>query len=154
MKSEAELLAQMRRFSPPTVALLGMELLAVDPQAGSSRYRMTVTERLCNPMGNLQGGIITTMLDDTAAISLIVKAGRPIAVPTVEFKVSFFAPAPLGSVVESVGRCVKLGSRIGFAEADLLDTEGKLLARLSTSVVIVEMKGKPLLPHLPQGKHK
>lgn len=145
MKTDAELLALMRRQSPPTVALLGVELLAVDQQAGSTRCRMTVEERFCNPMGNLQGGIITTMLDDTAALSMIVKAGRPIAVPTVEFKVSFFASAPLGSVVEAVGRCVKLGSRIGFAEADLFDTAGKLLARLSTSVVIVEMKGRPLL---------
>lgn len=145
MKTEAEMLEAMRRFAPPTTALLGMELLAVDQQAGSTRFRMKVEQRFCNPMGNLQGGIITTMLDDTAATSMIVKAGRKIAVPTVEFKVSFFAPAPLGSVVESVGRCVKLGNRIGFAEADLFDAAGKLLARLSTSVVIVEMAGKPLL---------
>ena len=145
MKTEAEMLEAMRRFAPPTTALLGMELLAVDQQAGSTRFRMKVEQRFCNPMGNLQGGIITTMLDDTAATSMIVKAGRKIAVPTVEFKVSFFAPAPLGSVVESVGRCVKLGKRIGFAEADLFDAAGKLLARLSTSVVIVEMAGKPLL---------
>ncbi len=145
MKTEAEMLESMRRFAPPTTALLGMELLAVDQQAGSTRFRMKVEQRFCNPMGNLQGGIITTMLDDTAATSMIVKAGRKIAVPTVEFKVSFFAPAPLGSVVESVGRCVKLGKRIGFAEADLFDAAGKLLARLSTSVVIVEMAGKPLL---------
>lgn len=140
-----ELLERMRRTTPPTAALLGLELLAIDPEAGSVRMRMRVEDRFCNPMGNLQGGIITTMLDDTAALSIIVKSGRRIAVPTIEFKTSFFAPAPRGTVVESVGRCLKLGRRIAYGEADLFDAQGKLLARLSTSVVPLEMTTEPML---------
>ena len=145
MASDTELLERMRAKKAPTTALLGLELEAVDQAAGTTRYRMLATPEFCNPMGNLQGGIITTMLDDTAALSIIVKSGRRIAVPTIEFKTSFFAPAPRGTVVESVGRCLKLGRRIAYGEADLFDAQGKLLARLSTSVVPLEMTTEPML---------
>ena len=39
------------------------------------------------------------------------------------------------------GRCLKLGKRIAFMEADLFDEEGTLLARLTTSAIPIELDG-------------
>lgn len=139
--NDAELLERMRRFQAPTSALLGMELLAVDSAAGRTRFRMVADRRFCNPMGNLQGGIITTALDDAAATACIVRAGRRVGVPTIEFKVSFFGPARMGAELFCDGRVVKMGRTISFAEADMTDAAGKLLARLTTSVMIVDVDG-------------
>ncbi len=136
-----ELLQRMRKRQAPTSALLGMELVALDSAAGTCRFRMEAVPRLCNPMGNLQGGIIATALDDAAATACIVKAGRRVGVPTIEFKVSFYGPAPMNSEVFFDGRVLKLGRTITFAEADMTNTDGKLLARLSTSVMLVEVEG-------------
>jgi acyl-coenzyme A thioesterase PaaI-like protein len=44
-----------------------------------------------------------------------------------------------GVPVFAEGRCIKLGKRIAFMEADLTDGEGRLLARLTTSAVPVEI---------------
>ena len=145
MASDTELLERMRAKKAPTTALLGLELEAVDQAAGTTRYRMLATAEFCNPMGNLQGGIITTALDDAAATAVIAKSGRRVGVPTIEFKVSFFGPARLGGTFFFNGRVLKLGRTISFAEADMTDETGKLLARLTTSCMVVEVEGPALL---------
>jgi acyl-coenzyme A thioesterase PaaI-like protein len=47
----------------------------------------------------------------------------------------------MNAQVFAVGRVIKFGRTIVFAEADLLDEFGKLLARLSTAVMLVEVEG-------------
>lgn len=138
---DAELLARMRARPAPTSVLLGMEMLWLDSEAGRTRFHMVARPEFCNPMGNLQGGIITTALDDAAATACIVKAGRRVSVPTIEFKVSFFGPARMHGTLFCEGRVVKMGRTISFAEADMTDDSGKLLARLSCSMILVEMDG-------------
>jgi len=138
---DAELLQRMGTRQAPTAALLGMQLIEIDSSIGRSKFRMVCAPQFCNPMGNLQGGIITTALDDAAATAIIAKAGRRVGVPTIEFKVSFFGPARMNSTVFAEGRVVKFGRTITFAEADFTDETGKLLARLTTSVMVVDVEG-------------
>jgi uncharacterized protein (TIGR00369 family) len=137
----AQLLAMMRSRKAATASLLGLELIDIDGTAGTTRYSMIAKPEFCNPMGNLQGGIIATALDDASATAIIARAGRRVGVPTLEFKVSFFAAARMNQQVFAIGRVIKFGRTIVFAEADLEDATGKLLARLSTSVMLVEVEG-------------
>lgn len=141
---DAELLARMKAKKAPTTALLGLELEALDSAAGTTRFRMEVSPQFCNPMGSLQGGIVTTALDDAAATAVIAKSQRRVGVPTIEFKVSFFGPAKVGSTVWFEGRVLKFGRTVTFAEADMLDADGRLLARMSTSVMVVDLEGPGL----------
>ena len=143
--SDAELLERMRGRKAPTTALLGLELEDIRQAEGRARFRMLAKPEFCNPMGNLQGGIITTALDDAAATAVIAKAQRRVGVPTIEFKVSFFGPARVGGTFFFEGRVLKMGRTVSFAEADMLDTDGKLLARLTTSCMVVEVEGPALL---------
>ena len=138
--TDAELLARMNLRMPPTSALLGMAVLAIDSAAGWVRLSFEPKPEFCNPAGNVQGGFIVAMLDDAAALAAIIKAGKPLAIPTIELKASFFGPAKLGPLFAE-GRCVKLGQRIAFMEADLLDEAGTLLARLTTSAVPIPREG-------------
>jgi uncharacterized protein (TIGR00369 family) len=141
---DTELLERMRSRKAPTTALLGLELEALDSAAGTTRFRMEVTPQFCNPMGSLQGGIVTTALDDAAATAVIARAQRRVGVPTIEFKVTFFGPAKLGSTVWFEGRVLKFGRTVTYAEADMVDATGKLLARMSTSVMVVDLEGPGL----------
>lgn len=141
--TDSELLDRMQRHPSPTAALLGLRPLAVDRTAGTVTLECAVTPPLCNPMGSLQGGMIAAILDDAAALAILVTAARRIGLPTIEMKVSFFATAPSGSRVVATGRCVKLGRTVAFAEADLHDTGGRLLARLSCSTLPVDFTAPP-----------
>jgi uncharacterized protein (TIGR00369 family) len=138
---DAGLLARMQARKAATSAMLGMELLELSSEAGTTRFRLVARPDFCNPMGNMQGGLITTALDDAASTAVIVKAGRRVGVPTIEMKTSFFAAVPMHSEVFASGRCLKLGRTVTFAEADLADASGRLLARLSASVLVVDVDG-------------
>lgn len=152
--SDAELLERMRGRKAPTTALLGLELEDIRQAEGRARFRMLAKPEFCNPMGNLQGGIITTALDDAAATAVIAKAQRRVGVPTIEFKVSFFGPARVGGTFFFEGRVLKMGRTVSFAEADMLDTGGKLLARLTTSCMVVEVEGPGLFADGTGGKDR
>ena len=143
--TDAELLERMNKFVPPTAILLGQELLEVDSAAGRVRMKFQPGPECCNPMGNVQGGFVVAMLDDAAAFAAIVKSGERIAIPTIELKASFFAPARAGVPLFAEGRCIKLGKRIAFMEADLTDEAGTLLARLTTSAVPLAVNTNPNL---------
>lgn len=133
--TDAELLERMNRFQPPTGRVLGMEMLEVNGEEGRVRVRYRPGPEFTNPMGSVQGGIVVAMLDDAAAFAAIVKSGERIGVPTIELKTSFFAPARAGEDLYATGRCVKFGKRVCFMEAELHDSSGKLLAKLSTSAM-------------------
>ncbi len=141
MAEDAELLARMRGAQAQTTAMLGMELLDLSSAEGRARFRLVARPEFCNPMGTLQGGIVATALDDAAALACIVKAGRRMGVPTIEFKLSFFGSARMGAELFAEGRVVKMGRTVTFAEADLTDANGRLLARMSTSVMLIEVDG-------------
>ncbi len=140
--TDEQLLDRMRKFVPPTAILLGQELLEVDSEAGRVRMRFRVGLDFCNPMGNVQGGIVVAMLDDAAAVAAIIKSGTRIVVPTIELKTSFFAPAKANSWLYAEGRCIKLGRSVAFMEAELTDETGKLIAKLSTSALPQPMPEK------------
>lgn len=143
--TDVELLDRMNTRVPPTTLLLGTQILAIDSAAGTVRMSFRPTPEMGNPMGHVQGGFIVAMLDDCAAVAAVVKSGTRIVVPTIELKASFFGPAKLGETLFGEGRCVKLGKRVAFMEADLKDAQGKLLARLSTSAMPIAMPEDALL---------
>jgi uncharacterized protein (TIGR00369 family) len=139
--NDDDLKARMNRFVPPTAAILGQEILEIDSAAGRVKMKFQPIDACRNPMGNVQGGIVVAMLDDAAAFAAIIKSGKRIGIPTIELKTSFFAPAKAGVPLYAEGRCLKLGKRTAFMEADLFDEEGTLLARLTTSAIPIELDG-------------
>jgi uncharacterized protein (TIGR00369 family) len=143
--NDDELLARMNRFRPPTAEILGQEVLEIDAAAGRVKMKFQPIAACRNPMGNVQGGIVVAMLDDAAAFAAIAHSGKRIGIPTIELKTSFFAPAKAGVPLFAEGRCLKLGKRIAFMEADLFDEAGTLLARLTTSAIPVDMEERGAL---------
>lgn len=142
--TDEQLLERMNSYVPPTAVLLGFRLLALDSQKGWVRVRWEAKPEFCNPMGSVQGGIVAAMLDDTAAMSAIVKAGERIVVPTLEFKTTFFAAARQGELFAE-GRCLKLGKRVAYMESDLYDPEGRHLARMSCTALPTPMPEKHMM---------
>jgi uncharacterized protein (TIGR00369 family) len=125
----------VERFSArrmPTGEVFNAEILEIRSAEGFVRIGYVIGPQFCNPMGNVQGGIVTAMMDDCAAIACIVKAGKPIYVPTLELKTTFLAPAKRGPLFAEA-RCIKLGKTIGFMEAELKDKDGNILAKMSTT---------------------
>jgi uncharacterized protein (TIGR00369 family) len=130
--SDEQLMERFNRRKPPTGVLFKSNLLEVRSKDGFVRMSYDIGPDFCNPSGAVQGGIIAAMLDDTAAFACIVKAGEPIYVASLELKTSFFAAAKQG-ILYAEAQCIKLGRTVAFMEASLMDGEGKLLAKMSTT---------------------
>jgi uncharacterized protein (TIGR00369 family) len=93
---------------------------------------------MLNPRGMVQGGIVAAMLDDTMAPALISMTGGKLLPSSIDLNVSFIRPVKPGRVVGK-GRVVNRGRTVMFLEAELFDTEGRLLARATSSAIPVEI---------------
>lgn len=142
--TEAQLVERFNAKQPPTGPLFGMKVLGVDQERGIVRMSFNPDERLTNPRGTIQGGIVSAMLDDCAAYAGIVALGEPGFIASMELKTSFLAPAYPGLLLAE-GRCLKMGKSSCFLEADLTDTDGKLLARLTSAAIPIRSTNKPKL---------
>jgi uncharacterized protein (TIGR00369 family) len=110
---------------PPAAALLGWQALTLEP--GHVRVRFTAREEFNNPQGNVQGGFLAAMLDDTMGPALFTLLPLDQFAPTLEMKVSFLRPAKVGTLIAE-GRVVHRTRSIAFLEGTLSDEAGELIA--------------------------
>ncbi|HET6952888.1 MAG TPA: hotdog fold thioesterase [Acidimicrobiales bacterium] len=128
-----------RAPGPPAAATLGWELRAVDPDRGTIEVGYAATEAFTNPMGNVQGGFLAAMLDDTLGPALVATLGPGQFAPTLELKVSFLRPARPGRYVGR-GRVVHRGGTVAFLEGTLADADGVVVATASATARIVKVE--------------
>lgn len=123
----------------PTSAHLGLELLAVNRQAGIVEMAFNADDRLCNKWGGIQGGNVAAMLDDAMAFAIGLNLDWGQISPTLELKVSMLAPARPGRLY-AIGKVVRRGRSVGFVEGSLYDADGQLLATGSSTANFVTLK--------------
>ena len=116
-----------RAAPPPSAALLGWDLVAVDPEAGTIEVAFTATEQFLNPIGVIQGGLLSAMLDDTLGPALVATLGPGQFAPTADLHVQFLRPAHPGRLTGR-GRVVRRGKDIAFLAGELLDDSGQIVA--------------------------
>ena len=121
---------------PPAAAILGWELVDADTDAGTIEVAFTPSRDFTNPMGNIQGGFLAAMLDDTLgpALAATLEAGK-FAV-TLELKVNFLRPAREGRLIGR-GRVVHRGGSVAFLEGSLTDSEGVTVATATATARII-----------------
>jgi len=88
------------------------------------------------------GGILFTLLDTALGRAVIAElpAGRGCA--TVELKINYFRPVREGRLRAS-GRCVQRTRSLAYAEGDVVNEEGKLLARATGTFFLTDTLRQP-----------
>ncbi len=132
--SDDEMRARFRNSKkrPPCSDTLGMELLAVDQDAMTIRMGFDVSASFSNPTGAIQGGFLTAMLDEAMSTCCIIASNVTMTAPTLELKTSYMRPLFPGRA-EAVARILKFGKSTAFMEAELLDAEGRMVAKASAT---------------------
>jgi len=139
-----QLVERFNAKKPPTALLFGTEVLSVDVETKTVRMSFQPDDRVINPRGTIQGGIVTAMLDDCAAYAGIVAIGEPGFIASLELKTSFFSAAYPGQLFAE-GRCIKMGKSSCFLEAELTNADGKLLAKLTSTAAPLRSRQPPKL---------
>lgn len=124
-----------RAAPPPAATLLGWELVAVDPEAGTIEVAFTATKQFLNPIGVIQGGLLAAMLDDTLGPALVATLGPGQFAPTADLHVQFLRPAYPGRLIGR-GRIVRRGKDIAFMAGELLDDSGQIVAAATATALI------------------
>ena len=82
-----------------------------------------------NPMGFVQGGMISAALDDATSAAMISGYQEKKAPMTTDLHVLFHRPLALGKATMEVN-LIKLGARSATSEGRMFNLEGKLVATL------------------------
>ena len=90
-------------------------------------------------LGGVQGGFLAAMLDVIVSCALLGSLPPGHFAPTLELKVSYLRPAPLGRLTGR-GRVLHRGGTIAFLAGELLDPDGTLLTSGTATARIVRAR--------------
>lgn len=124
---------------PPCAKTLGIEIKSYDLAANTVELAFEGRPEFANPVGNVQGGFLTAMLDDAMglAYATIMKMGE--FAPTLALNVQFQRPAKIGKL-EGTGRIINRGREVLHLGAELRQ-DGKVIATATATALIVQSRG-------------
>jgi uncharacterized protein (TIGR00369 family) len=92
---------------------------------------------MCHSGDVVQGGFVTGWIDAAMAHAAIAAAGEGVTPMSLEIKVSFFAPVRPGLVIAE-GWIERRGRKTCFCEGHLLDRDGKVLAKGTSTIMLAD----------------
>ena len=121
----------------PLYATMSLVRIAEMNPEGRARLEYRARADMCHSGGVVQGGFVTGWIDAAMAHAAIARNGADVTPMTLELKVSFFAPVRPGLVIAE-GWAVRNGRKTAFYEGHLLDADGNVLAKASTTMMLAD----------------
>jgi uncharacterized protein (TIGR00369 family) len=118
------------RLKVPVAELVGFRVLSAE--AGQAVAELAAGPQHANPMGTLHGGILCDVADAAMGMALASLLAEGESFTTLELKINFLKPFWTGPL-RAVGHVVRPGRVISLVECDVLDEQGKLVARASST---------------------
>ena len=88
-------------------------------------------------VGIVQGGFVSAFADSAmGAASITQVRDRKVYSANAEMKISFFRPAQIGSTLTCTAVVVSGGKRANFVEAEVVDDDGRVIARASSTYML------------------
>lgn len=134
-----ELLDKLNRHVPPYMQLLGVEL--VSATLDRIEARLVVRDDMGNGGGITHGGVYMSFGDYLGAIGTVVNLPKGAMTTTMESKTNFFRPAKSGDVITGISAPVHKGRRTMVWQTRLVDKDGKLLAMITQTQMVIPKDG-------------
>ena len=132
----------------PVSETLGMQL--VESGRGEAVYEMDAREELGNPLGVIQGGVVTALADAAmAAATTTILTDEEIqksAITTVDVFARFIRPVNAKKVerLRAEAKVVRAGGRLVWAEANLL-ADGDIVGKFAATGIRVAFDPQPYI---------
>ena len=109
-------------------------------QEGKFYFSVEFPEQSLNPSGKIQGGMITSVLDDCTALSVIMTCEGRKFPNTIDFHTTFHRPLDLEPVkVES--QIIKLGKNVVSIEGKMFKRDNSLVASCLHTGILFDTYG-------------
>ncbi|WP_142781857.1 PaaI family thioesterase [Agrobacterium sp. T29] len=118
-----------------------MSFALVEAERGRVVFEGTPDARFYNPIGSVHGGYAATLLDSACGCAVHSSLSAQQGYTTLELKISYIRGLTHRSgpiMVE--GRTLNVGRRVAFAEATLVDREGRLCASATSTLLVFDLE--------------
>ncbi|MGW2563621.1 PaaI family thioesterase [Streptomyces sp. NPDC001514] len=121
--------------APPIAATLGITLEEVEP--GRAVFAMEPGEEHYNPIGSVHGGVYATLLDSAAGCAVQSVLPADMGYTSLDLNLKFLRPITVDTgKVSAVGTVLNQGRRTALAQAELFDSQDRLLAHATSSCML------------------
>lgn len=127
---------------PPVSRLIGFRM--TEAREGFVAMELEIEERHTSPPGSAHGGVIVDVADAAMGCAYGTLLDDSETWTTVELKVNYLRPAFPGTRIRAEGRVVNAGRTLSLTECDVTNEEGKLVARLSST--LMRLDAAPVRP--------
>ncbi len=126
---------------PPIAETMGFRLVEVAP--GLAVFEGEPGRSVYNPIGSVHGGYAATLLDSACGCAAHSRLSAGQGYTTLELKVAYHrALTEKSGRVRAEGRLLSFGRRAAFAEAKLVDAEGRLCASATSTLLVFDLEEK------------
>jgi uncharacterized protein (TIGR00369 family) len=119
---------------PPCGKTLGTEIVQVDSERGIIEITFEARAEFLNPAGNVQGGFLAAMLDDTMGPAIMSTLAVGEFAPTLNLNVQFHRPAKAGPL-KGVGRVVLRGKEVCQLAGELFQNDRIVATATATALI-------------------
>ena len=106
-------------------------------EEGRVEFSCELDESVYNPIGVVHGGLVCTLLDTVAGCAVHTTLPAGVGYTSIELKVNYLrAVHATSGPLTAIGRVVKPGRRVAFAEGEVLDAAGRTVATASSSLLV------------------
>jgi uncharacterized protein (TIGR00369 family) len=122
---------------PPAPISSPMLMRLDEVDDGRVAFSCEPDESLYNPIGSVHGGVMCTILD--SALGCAAHSTLPVGIgyTSIEIKVNYLRPVQIGAgPLTAIGTVTKRGRRIIFADGEVHDAAGNVVATASSSLLV------------------
>ena len=123
--------------SPPIAKLIGFRLLAF--AGGKATVELDSGPRHYNPMGTVHGGVLCDIADYAMGMAFASTLDADQSFTTLELKINFLRPVWESNLLANA-RVASRGKTVGLVECDVIDANGRLIARASSTCLVLSGK--------------
>ncbi|MGP9785451.1 PaaI family thioesterase [Glutamicibacter sp. 287] len=136
--SGLEYLKLMASGELPGAPIAGhLNMVVAEVSEGSVTFTCTPEESHYNPIGAVHGGLVCALLDSALGCAAHSTLPAGMGYTSIEIKVNYLRPVLADSgPLRCTGRITKPGRRVIFAEGDVVDKNGKVVATASSSLLV------------------
>ena len=129
-------LDRVKREMLPFAKLIGIEFVAVAPERIAAE--LTVRGDLCTRPPVLHGGAVMAFADTLGGVGTMLNLPEGAGTTTIESKTNFLAAAPVGTRITAEATPLHRGRRTMVWQTRLTNAEGRLLALVTQTQLVLE----------------
>lgn len=121
---------------PPIARLFDFDIAEIGD--GTVTFEVTPDESAYNPIGMVHGGLVCTMLDTVTGCAVHTQLPAGTGYAHIDLQVSYLRPVHGHTGrLSARGWVTKPGRRVAFAQGEVVDPVGRLLATATASLAIM-----------------